>query len=68
MSLKQTKKELRFAGKGHNETLEYTNVLEDATAATETSDGHVPEDGGTWFSFWTCHCAFAVQTVLHALE
>jgi hypothetical protein len=48
MSSKYIKKELQFAGKGHNETLEFANPLEHTRAATESVDVHVPGNGGTW--------------------
>jgi hypothetical protein len=45
--LQDIKKELRFAGKGHNEILEIVNAMMHARTASDPVDVHVPENGGT---------------------
>jgi hypothetical protein len=40
-------KEMSIAGKGHSEILDIVNPVELARTASETVDGHVPENGGT---------------------
>jgi hypothetical protein len=38
---------IQIAGKGHNVMLEFANPLVHTMAATDASDGHVPENGDT---------------------
>jgi hypothetical protein len=47
MSSNDIKKEVRLAGKGHNETFEIAILMKHTSAATNSVDGHVPENGGT---------------------
>jgi hypothetical protein len=47
MSLKEIKKEIQIAGKGHNVTLVIVVLLEHMSVTTETVGGHVPGNGGT---------------------
>jgi hypothetical protein len=49
MSLNEIEKERQIPGKGHNETLEIVNPLNDTWIAVDAVDGHVPENGGTVF-------------------
>jgi hypothetical protein len=41
------KKDVQLAGKGHNETLEIVNPVEETRIAAESVDVHVPGNGGT---------------------
>jgi hypothetical protein len=45
--LKQIKKELAFAGKGHNEIFEVINPVRHARNVIVVDVAHVPENGGT---------------------
>jgi hypothetical protein len=55
--LQDIKKELRFAGKGHNEILEIHNSINHARTASDSVDFHVPENGGTCQKRFTlCYC------------
>jgi hypothetical protein len=49
MSFNDAIKQSQIAGKGHNETLEFVNPLEEHSDAKNVNenDGHVPENGGT---------------------
>jgi hypothetical protein len=47
MSSNEIKKELRIAGKGHNETLEIVNSMERILGLDVAVKYHVPENGGT---------------------
>jgi hypothetical protein len=47
MSLYEGIKQSQIAGKGHNETLEIVNPVEHTKSATDDTQGHVPENGGT---------------------
>jgi hypothetical protein len=47
VSLKEIKKEMQVAGKGHNETHKIVNPMEHTTAANNDVESHVPESGGT---------------------
>ena len=47
MSLNEIKKEFQFAGKGHNVIFEMAIPVKHTSAATNSVDGHVSENGGT---------------------
>jgi hypothetical protein len=47
MSLNETKKEFQIAGKGHNVIFEMAIPMKHTSAATNSADGHVSENGGT---------------------
>jgi hypothetical protein len=47
MSLNEIKKEIQIAGKGHNVIFEIAIPMKHTSAATNSVDGHVPENGGT---------------------
>jgi hypothetical protein len=47
MPLNEIKKECQFAGKGQNVIFETAIPMKHASAATNSVDVHVPENGGT---------------------
>jgi hypothetical protein len=47
MSLNEIKKEFQIAGKGHNVIFEMAIPMKHTSAATNSVDGHVSENGGT---------------------
>jgi hypothetical protein len=47
VSLINKRKEMRFAGKGHNTILEIVNPAEYTSSAVDVIRRHVPENGGT---------------------
>jgi hypothetical protein len=47
MSSNEIKKESQIAGKGHNVIFEIGILMKHTSAATNSVDGHVSENGGT---------------------
>jgi len=51
--------------KGHNETLEIANSLEQTRVANEAIRGHVPENRGTWITFCDLSISVLLGSKLH---
>jgi hypothetical protein len=47
VSLNERIKQIQIAGKGHNETLEIFDPVEDTRVAIKSVDTHMSENGGT---------------------